>query len=344
MSFAAVAITTAVVGAGTAVAGGVMQSQAAGRARKQQERAGARLEQQTQEATNKFISQQEDVRKKVNEIDPSIKIPEYNLQGATLEGIQAANKVTENTLQQLEKIAPGSAQARQKVGQIIGSYLAGEVPTDVQQQITRMTAERLGAGFAMPQAGVRGPGGFQVAQGQLARNLGLTSLDLQQAGANLAQSWQQTAASFIQSPTQMMAFGLTGRAQDINVQQQNIRNRMLQQEMISGINLGQYQALTGQADIAYGVQQKNIEAGLGQAAADVGMIQGIGSALSGAISGVGSAYNQLGAARAGSTTPLSSGFYAGELGAARAYNVAPSQLSYQKDGGYYYSPSGVYGR
>ena len=332
MSFAAVAITTAVVGTGAAVAGGVMQSQAAGRARKQQEKAGARLKKQTQQATNKFISQQEEVRKKVNEIDPSIKIPEYNLQGATLEGIEAANKVTENTLQQLEKIAPGSAQARQKVGQIIGSYLAGEVPTDVQQQITSMTAERLGAGFAVPQAGVRGPGGFQVAQGQLARNLGLTSLDLQQAGANLAQSWQQTAASFIQSPTQMMAFGLTGRAQDINLQQQNIRNRMLQQEMISGINLGQYKAQTGQADIAYGVQQRNIEAGLGQAAADVGMIQGIGSALSGAAMG----YGQMRAMQ-----PAGVGGF-GSLG--QAQQAAPFAAGYSNVPGMGYVPraSAVY--
>lgn len=271
MSFAAVAITTAVVGAGAAVAGGVMQSQAAGRGAKRQEQASAALQQQTKEATDKFVTQQEEVRKKVNEIDPTINIPEYNLEGATLEGIKAANRVTANTLQQLEQIAPGSAQARQQVGQIIGSYLRGEVPRDVQEQITRMTAERAGAGF-VPMAG-RGPSGFQSAQGQLARNLGLTSLQLQEAGMNSAQTWQQTAASFIQNPTQMMAFSLTGRGQDIGVQQQNIRNLFAQQEMISGINLGQYQAITGQADTAYQAQSRANEA---RYAADASFGQSLG--------------------------------------------------------------------
>lgn len=61
-------------------------------------------------------------------------------------------------------------------------------------------------------------------------------------------------------------------------------------------------------------------------------------------------------AGSGSSGPNSSGFYGNQTAAANAFNVAPSSLSYQKSsglgglfgsgtqGGFYYNPSGVYGR
>jgi hypothetical protein len=74
--------------------------------------------------------------------------------------------------------------------------------------------------------------------------------------------------------------------------------------------------------------------------------------LGSGISGYGSA---LGAAGTGSTALTREGFYKDQVGAANQYGVAPSQLSYQKgsggflgiggkQGGYYYNPSGQYGR
>lgn len=289
----AFAIAAGVVGVAGAAASAGMSMSAADRAAKAQAGAGRKYNKQLAQATGTFNKQQQRLKRQLQKMNVEIDIPEYNLQNATLEGIQAANRVTANTLQQLETVAPGSAQARQQVGQIINSYLAGEVPQDVQQQITQMTAERAGAGFRPMPAGQVGPSGFQAAQGQLARNLGLTSLELQQAGANMASSWQQTANTFIQSPTQMMALGLQGRGQDIDVAQANIRNRMAQLEMIGGINLGQYQAATGQAQAGYGVAQQGIQATLASRQAAAQGVQGISSAAAGALGGIGSAYGQL---------------------------------------------------
>ena len=295
----AFAIAAGVVGvAGAATAAGMSMS-ASDRAAKAQGAAGKKYNKQVAKATDTFNKQQQKLRKQIQKIDPTIQIPEYNLQNATAEGIEAANKVTANTLKQLELVAPGSTQARQQVGQIIGSYLRGEVPQDVQEQITRMTAERAGAGFRPQPTGAMGPSGFQAAQGQLSRNLGLTSLELQQGGVNMASSWQQTAGSFIKDPTQMMALALQGRGQDINIQEANIRNRFAQQEMIGQINLGQFNAMTGQAQSRYGVAQQGIESTLAARQAVASGVGDISGAASGALSGIGSAYSQLGTAKAG---------------------------------------------
>jgi hypothetical protein len=289
----AFAIAAGVVGVAGAATSAGMGMAAADKAARAQGRAGKKYNKQLREATDTFLKQQNQLRARIESIDPTIQIPEYNLQNATVDAIRAANRVTANTLKQLETVAPGSTQARQQVGTIINSYLRGEVPQDVQEQITRMTAERAGAGFRPTQGGPMGPSGFQAAQGQLSRNLGLTSLELQQTGANMASSWQQTANSFIQSPTQMMALALQGRGQDIDVAQASIQNRMRQAEMIGGINLGQFQARTGQAQAGYGVAQQGIEATLASRQAAAQGVQGISSAAAGALGGIGSAYGQL---------------------------------------------------
>jgi len=357
LNSSAFAIAAGVVAVGATAAGTAVSMSAADRAAKAQGAAGRKyqegLEQageQYQNAVKKFNRQQKKLQKEVKNFDPNLNIPQYNLQNATLEGIEAANKVTANTLAQLEQIAPGSAQARQQIGQIIGSYLSGEVPQDVQEQITRMTAERAGAGFR-PQQGMVGPSGFQAAQGQLARNLGLTSLDLQGQGLNMAASWQQTAGSFIQSPTQMMALGLQGRGQDIEAAQISKANQLKRLGFMSDLNAQQlgvakdiYGMQTGQAQAGYGVAQQGIESTLASRQAVGQGIQSIGSAASGALGGIGSAYGQLATAQGASTTPTSAGFYQGQIGAANAYGVSPSQLSYQQGGGYYYTPGGRYGR
>ncbi len=116
---------------------------------------------------------------------------------ATLEAIQAANQITANTLQQLEEIVPGSAQARaqamQSIAQwenklnqqyeglqanqglinqqrgVVESMLRGELTPVQQQQISRTIAERAGAGFNPATAGRAG--GFQTAQAGLADQL-----------------------------------------------------------------------------------------------------------------------------------------------------------------------------
>ena len=312
LNSSAFAIAAGVVAVGATAAGTAVSMSAADRAAKAQGAAGRKyqegLEQageQYQNAVKKFNRQQKKLQKEVKNFDPNLNIPQYNLQNATLEGIEAANKVTANTLAQLEQIAPGSAQARQQIGQIIGSYLSGEVPQDVQEQITRMTAERAGAGFR-PQQGMVGPSGFQAAQGQLARNLGLTSLDLQGQGLNMAASWQQTAGSFIQSPTQMMALGLQGRGQDIDVAQISKANQLKRLGFMSDLNAQQlgvakdiYGMQTGQAQAGYGVAQQGIESTLAARQAIGSGIQDIGTSVVDAYGGYLGATRQLSLAQGG---------------------------------------------
>jgi hypothetical protein len=358
------AIAAGVIGVGSAVAGGVMSSQAAGKAAGAQASAGKKLQRQTRRATqsyeermgratDQFVQQQNELQQRVADIDPNLDIPKYDLRNATLEGIETANMITSNTLKQLENIAPGSTQARQQVGSIIGSYLRGEVPQDVREQTMRNLAEMGGAGFNIATAG-RGMG-IQAPQANLARSLGLTSLQLQQTG--MEADWRRQAQAFtmMQRPTEMMQLGLQGRAQDIQVAAIGKANQFKQAGMIGDIGSQMFGAQTGLAQALYGAQtglaqqgyqtqQATNEAMLARDMANVQAVQGVGEATAGALGGIGSAYSQLATAQGSSTKPLSSGFYAGELGAAKAYNVSPSQLSYQRGGGFYYSPSGVYGR
>jgi hypothetical protein len=281
-----------------------------------------------------------------------VKAPEYNL-GAM---IGDAGQISNYYRQQLEAFQPGAAQQRQQaqgqIGQamdVISSYLRGDIPQDVKDQITRNVAESAGAGFNPATAGRTG--GFQAAQGQMARNLGLTSLDIQGRGLaampsvqGTAQNWQQLAKAFTADPLDVgrVQLGFQSAAAEVGLQKAKLTS-----DMFSNI----YNAQSGLASQIYGANKENIAASYAAQQAVGQGVSDIGKATSGALSGMSSVYGQMGA----STTPNSSGFYSGEVGAANAYNVAPSQLSYQKSsggfmgmggtsGGYYYNPSGPYGR
>jgi hypothetical protein len=170
------------------------------------------------------------------------------------------------------------------------------------------------------------------------------------------------ANSFITNAAVPMELSLTGRSQDIS----KINTELNQLGMIGDINTSTfgaqsqyatnlYNAATGQAMTAYDVAQQNAAADLARGQAQAQMVTDSSAALGSAITAGYGAYNQYATAANASTTPMSSGFYQGQVGAANAYNVAPSQLSYQapsggfmgiggQGGGYYYTPSGVYGR
>lgn len=338
----AFAIAAGVVGVAGAATSAGMGMAAADRAARAQGAAGKKLQKQTAAATSeyekaarKFNRQQNKLKQQIAAIDPTINIPQFNLAGATTEGIEAANRATANTLQQLERVAPGSEQARQQVGQIINSYLQGQVPQDVQEQTMRMIAERGGAGFNIATAG-RGMAVPSAPQANLARSLGLTSLELQQQGANLAGSWQSIAGQFVARPETFMQFALQGRGQDIDVAQANITNRFRQLGMISDITGQQlgaaqniYSAQTGQAQTAYGAAQQGIEATLAARQATAQGVQGISSAAAGALGGIGSAYGQLAAAQQPAT------MY-GSLGAAQS--AAPYASGFSQVGGLGFVP------
>jgi hypothetical protein len=184
---------------------------AADRAKRAQGAAAKSFKKQQGKAVAKFERSQRKVGKMIKQVEA----PEYNL-GAMIGdagqitdyNIQQGQKISDYYQQQLEQFQPGAAQQRQQaqgqIGQamdVISNYLRGEVPQDIREQIMRNVAESAGAGFNPATAGQAG--GFQAAQGQFARNLGLTSLDIQGRGLaaipsiqGTAQNWQQLARAF----------------------------------------------------------------------------------------------------------------------------------------------------
>jgi hypothetical protein len=236
------AIAAGVVAVGSAAASAAISMSAADRASKAQGKAGGAYAKQLRAATNQFIQQQDEVKAAIEKIDPSLDIQDYSLlgtadvfakdkkgrikkdkkgnpiiakkgsQGATLESINAANQITANTIKEIDRIVPGSSQARQQAMQSLGqwennlnqqyeglqanqglidqqrgvvsSMLRGELTPVQQEQINRTIAERAGAGFNPATAGRTG--GFQTAQAQLADQLRQSSEQRIIAGMQLA--------------------------------------------------------------------------------------------------------------------------------------------------------------
>ena len=163
------AIAAGVVAVGAAAGSAAISMSAADRANKAQGKAGKGYQKQLKKATSQFIDQQNQVKQAIAKIDPNLKVPEFNLQNATTDSINAANRITANTLKQIENIVPGSAQARgqvmQSIGQwennlnqqyqnlqanqglidqqrgVVGSMLRGELTPVQQEQINRVIAE-----------------------------------------------------------------------------------------------------------------------------------------------------------------------------------------------------------
>lgn len=87
------------------------------------------------------------------------------------------------TLRQATSLIGSDAESIRKMSD---SYLKGEIPADVQSQIRRMTSERgLASGIGRGQAG----------QAATARDLGLSSLQMQEQGVGM----RQTAAGLTQA-------------------------------------------------------------------------------------------------------------------------------------------------
>lgn len=204
----AFAIASGVVAVGSAAYGAYATSQAT----KAQGRS-------TGKATKDFKKQQKKIESLIMSIDPTIETPKYN-PTAVSEDLGAnwpaftkiANEDTQNTINQLEKIQPGSANARAQAMQVldqwkgnlgtqyvqlqqkqpliqqqqaaISSMIGGQLPDVVQEQINRAIAERAGAGFNPATAGR--VGGFQTAQAQLADQLRQSSEQRMLQGLQLA--------------------------------------------------------------------------------------------------------------------------------------------------------------
>ena len=276
------AIAAGVVAVGAAATSGAISMSAADRASKAQGAAAGQFKKQQRKAAKGFLKGQEQVQGMINEV----KAPEYNL-GAM---IGDAGQISNYYQQQLEKFQPGAAQQRgqatAQIGQamdVISQYLKGEVPQDVKDQIMRNVAESAGAGFNPATAGQAG--GFQAAQGQMARNLGLTSLDIQGRGLaampsvqNTAMNWQQLARAFTADPLDV------GRVQ-LGYQTAQAEVGLQKAKMTGDMFTNIYNAQSGLASQIYGANKENIAASYAAQQAVGQGVSDIGKATSGALSG-----------------------------------------------------------
>ena len=280
------AIAAGVVAVGAAAASSAISMSAADRAKKAQGAAAAQFKKQQRKAVRGFEKGQAEVQGMIGDVQA----PEYNL-GAM---IGDASQISDYYRQQLETFQPGAAQQRQQaqgqIGQamdVISNYLRGEIPQDVREQIMRNVAESAGAGFNPATAGQAG--GFQAAQGQMARNLGLTSLDIQRQGLaaipavqGTAQNWQQLARAFTAEPLDV------GRLQ-LGYQTAQAEVGLQKAKMTSDIYGNIFNAQSGLATQIYGANKENAAASYAAQQAVGQGVSDIGKATSGALSGYGAA-------------------------------------------------------
>ena len=113
------------------------------------------------------------------------------------QALQYAPKFTQSNIDLQNLVTPGSSAQREQALQQINSYISGQIPQDVQQNIQRQVAQGLGGGFNMFSGGGQAPQNF-------ARNIGQTSLGLSQYGLSAAPTWQQLANTMVTSPAQLM--------------------------------------------------------------------------------------------------------------------------------------------
>jgi hypothetical protein len=295
---------------------------AADRAKKAQGRAAASFKKQQKEAVGEF----EKGQKKVGKMIKGVEAPEYNL-GAM---IGDAGQISDYYRQQLETFQPGAAQQRQQaqgqIGQamdVISQYLKGEVPQDVKDQIMRNVAESAGAGFNPATAGQAG--GFQAAQGQMARNLGLTSLDIQRQGLaaipavqGTAQNWQQLAKAFTAEPLDV------GRLQ-LGYQTAQAEVGLQKAKMTSDIYGNMFNAQSGLATQIYGANKENAAASYAAQQAVGQGVSDIGKATSGALSGYSTALGGMsgGGGFSSSAAAQQAAPYAGSISQVQGMGYVP---------------------
>jgi len=88
--------------------------------------------------------------------------------------------------QMLSNVIPNYQAIRGNISENIQALTSGQIPTDVSEAVQRSDAARaIGGGYA----------GSEAQRNLVARDLGLTSLDLTQRGLASAESWMKTAAS-----------------------------------------------------------------------------------------------------------------------------------------------------
>jgi len=164
----------------------------------------------------------------------------------------AEKQSVSNRQKEMEGYLPGAGEQRDQISSIIKSMLGGEIPQDVRDETMRTYAEVAGAGYNPFTANKSG--GFQVAQGGLARNLGLTSYDIQQQGMGIAADWQAQAANFT---NQVASDRLQAYNQSFATKNSAIESRYAADMANVGMIQGIGSSLTSGVTTGYGINQQN---------------------------------------------------------------------------------------
>lgn len=152
------------------------------------------------------------------------------------QAMQYAPAFTQQNINLQNRVTPGSSQQRALANRQLNSYIQGEIPLDVQQNIQRQVAQNLGGGYNAFSGG-------GLATNNFARNIGQTSLGLSQFGLSAAPTWQQLANSMVASPASLL--GSVMGAADSQYQSQanqyaaqQMQNQQLAQLVSAGIGTG----------------------------------------------------------------------------------------------------------
>ena len=168
---------------------------------------------------------------------------------AAQEGLQFSKQGTQANIANQNRVTPGSSAQRQLAQNQINSYIQGQIPLDVQQQINRQVAQNLGGGFNLFSGGGQAPQNF-------ARNIGQTSLGLSQYGLSAAPTWQQLANQMVVSPAVGLSAGLQATGQGIGLAQgaAGIGNDLAQSQYQSELNQYKLQQFQNQQNQQLGMQ------------------------------------------------------------------------------------------
>jgi hypothetical protein len=114
------------------------------------------------------------------------------------QALKYAPKYTQANIDLQNQVTPGSSGQREQALQQLNSYISGQIPIDVQENIQRQIAQNLGGGFNLYNGGGQAPNAF-------ARNLGMTSVGLSQYGLSAAPTWQHLANTMVTTPASLLS-------------------------------------------------------------------------------------------------------------------------------------------
>lgn len=136
-----------------------------------------------------------------------------------------ASKLNQQFRTELETGLPGTIGAGKQVSTLVNQLLGGEIPADVQAEVSRQSAQRAQA------LGVPATSG--MAQNLSARDFGFTSMDLMQQGASMTPGLMelsnfmspQQAQNYLFSTGQLRGEDLKQAQDQANVANQNAMNK-----------------------------------------------------------------------------------------------------------------------